>query len=39
MRILQIENYDSMHLSILRVSANALYDFYSRIVDSFIFIH
>ena len=47
MRILYIENYDhccfcnydSTHFSILRVSANALYDCYSRIVDSFIFIH
>ena len=32
-------NHDSTHSSILRVSANALYDRYSRIVDSFIFIH
>ena len=47
MRILQIDNYDhccfcnhdSTHFSILRVSANALYDYYSRIFDSFIFIH
>ena len=47
MRILQIDNYDhccfcnhdSKHFSILRVSANALYDYYSRIFDSFIFIH
>ena len=46
MRILLIENYDrccfcnhdSTHFSILRVSANALCDCYSRIVDSFIFI-
>ena len=29
----------STHFSILRVSANALYDCYSGIVDSFIFIH
>ena len=44
MRILQIDNYDhccfcnhdSTHFSILRVSAN---DYYSRIFDSFIFIH
>ena len=47
MRILQIDNYDhccfcnhdSKHFSILRVSANALYDYYSRIFDSYIFIH
>ena len=47
MRILWIENYDhscfcnhdSTHFAILRVSANTLYDCYSRIVDSFIFIH
>ena len=32
-------NHDSKHFSILRVSANALYDCFSRIVDSFIFIH
>ena len=32
-------NHDSTHFSILRVSANALYDCYSGIVDSFIFIH
>ena len=46
MRILQIDNYDhccfcnhdSKHFSILRVSANALYDYYSRIFDLFIFI-
>ena len=29
-------NHDSTHFSVLRVSANALYDCYSRIVDSFI---
>ena len=47
MIIFQVENYDhccfcnhdSTHFSILRVSANALYDCYSGIVDSFIFIH
>ena len=47
MRILLIENYehccfcnrDSTHFSILGVSANALYDCYSVIVDSFVFIH
>ena len=46
-RILEIENcdhccfcnHDSTHFSILRVSANALYDCHSRIADSFIFIH
>ena len=32
-------NHDSTHVSILRVSANALYDYYSRIADLFIFIH
>ena len=32
-------NHDSTHFSILRVSANALYDCYLGIVDSFIFIH
>ena len=32
-------NDDSMHFSILRVSANALNDCYSRIVNSFIFIN
>ena len=31
-------NHDSTHFSILRVSANALYNYYSGIVDSFIFI-
>ena len=31
-------NHDSTHFSILRVSANALYNCYSGIVDSFIFI-
>ena len=44
---LLIENYehccfcnrDSTHFSILRVSANALYDCYLGIVDSFISIH
>ena len=30
-------NLNSKHFSILRVSANALYDCYSRIVDSFIY--
>ena len=32
-------NLDSTHFSILRVSASGLYDCYSGIVDSFIFIH
>ena len=32
-------NHDSTHFSILRVRANVLYDFYSGIVDLFIFIH
>ena len=30
-------NHDSMHFSVLRVSANTLYNCYSGIVDSFIF--
>ena len=46
-KILLIENYehccfcnrDSTHFSILGVSANALYDCYPGIVDSFVFIH
>ena len=45
--IFSVENYDqccfcnrdSTHFSILRVSANALYDCYSGIFVSFIFIH
>ena len=32
-------NHDSTHFFILRVSANALYDCYSGLVDLFIFIH
>ena len=32
-------NHDSTHFSILRVSVNAFYGCYLRIVDSFIFIH
>ena len=32
-------HHDSTHFSILRITANALYDCYSGIVDSFIFIH
>ena len=32
-------NHDSTHFFLLRVSANALYDCYSGIVDSFICIH
>ena len=32
-------NHNSTHFSVLRVSANALYDCYSGIVDSFIFSH
>ena len=38
LRSLLFCNHDSTHFSILRVSANALYDYYSRIADSFIFI-
>ena len=30
-------NHDSKHFSILRISANALYDCYSRIVAQFFF--
>ena len=32
-------NHDSTHFFMLRVSANALYDCYLGIVDSFVFIH
>ena len=39
MPIVVFYNHDSVHFSILRVSANVLYNCYSVFVDSFLFIH
>ena len=38
MTIVVFCNHDSTHFSILKVSANALYNCYSGIVNSFIFV-